>query len=624
MASGVFGLKKVYKRQVENINNGNFASWTEDFSDAYIMAGQGPSGSPSNRSTILRINYINEVSAVLPSASNLPASNGLQNAATVSNHNYGYYGGGTNNDNNVISRLDFATELNSLPGTNLPTNVFRAGAISRVDYGYGYFIGGQNSELPVNPKQISTITRLDFSTETLSPMPNLPAATQSLRGFNGTTYGYAVGGDTSNPPVAVNTISRLDFSNNTLAVSLPGKNLTTPRTQFVANESPLYGYASAGASPTNISTIERLDFSTENTITLSALTPFDGTNYDGFSSLIGGYMMTNNAATTNRLNFSNETFQTGLAFDEARRGFGAVNARHKKYNQNTGTAAYVNRGIDGSEIDKFFYQTETWSGQIANANNKQALTGGAASNTYGYIFGGKKGTGSTSEISRIDFSNDTLTSGKKGGAEIDDSTLPSSVTSLQKAGVTQTNSYAYYMGGDEAASSSIFRMDFFTEIFDRRGSLPGTKSEFASLKSANTGYLIANNDSTVFRLNFSNETISTSLVYPLNLTGSPNGYAYNQLYGYFLGGKTASNTLSSVYRIDFSNDSFSLLTQYTPSGSDNGGGCSSGDSAAYLNILQTSGDSAFFRLEFSTEVLTQLSPSPVSRRDSVAITNTNT
>ena len=58
----------------------------------------------------------------------------------------------------------------------------------------------------------------------------------------------------------INTITRLDFSNET--VSNPGKNLPTARNSVGATSSSFYGYY-GGGNP-NINTITRLDFSTEN------------------------------------------------------------------------------------------------------------------------------------------------------------------------------------------------------------------------------------------------------------------------------------------------------------------------------------------------------------------------
>lgn len=629
MASGVFGLKKVYKRQVENINNGNFASWTEDFTDAYIMAGAVVGSTTTN--TVLKYSYFDGTSVILGSASNISPTCGLENAATVSSYDYGYYAGGNNPNACTISRLDFSTNLNSLPGTNLPTLVNNAASVSRVDEGYGYFIGGQNPAIAAAPRQISTITRLDFSTETLSPMSNLPTSTQDLRGFNGTTYGYAVGGDVGTTPVAVTTIYRLDFSNNTLAVSLPSKNLTTARTDFGANESPLYGYASAGQSPTNVSSRERLDFSTGTTSTLSSVTPVGGNQGSYFSSITSGYSTgINNNSSFSRLDFSTETTESSLSIAQSKSAASCVSARHKKYNNTSGTFAYVNQGTTSGQLDKMSYQTETWTTNIDSTNSEQSQTSSASSNSYGYIFAGKKGAGTTSIISRIDFSLDLLSSGKKGDKSAANMILPS-IASQSQLSTTQTNSYAYVVSGGNPNTSYVWRMDFSTEDLVLKTPLPAVRQDLRSVKSSTNGYfgLSSNQESTIYRLNFSTETFSTGLNYPIALINTGAAAATSPLqFGYFMGGRNpvapTPNTVSSFYRLNFSTETFSLVANTVATVKiGNSGGFSYNDLYGYFNELQGA-NSSLYRLDFGTETLTTQSPSPATRTDGVALTNANT
>ena len=86
---------------------------------------------------------------------------------------------------------------------------------------YGYYGCGV---IPT-PTIINTISRLDFSNETVSdPGKNLPAARSYLSATSSSSYGYFGGGFS---PSFISTISRLDFSNET--VSNPGKNLPTAR-----------------------------------------------------------------------------------------------------------------------------------------------------------------------------------------------------------------------------------------------------------------------------------------------------------------------------------------------------------------------------------------------------------
>ena len=166
----IFSLNKVKIEQIKNVENNNFASWPE--------------------------------------------------SAT-----YGYFGGGSPPITNLISRLDFSNETVSNPGKNLPTT--RRAAATGSNNSYGYFAGGSN------PATTCTITRLDFSNETVSnPGNNLPSIRTRMAATTSNFYGYFFGGGYTNPPQTFYcTITRLDFSNET--VSDIG-DLPSPRSHFAA------------------------------------------------------------------------------------------------------------------------------------------------------------------------------------------------------------------------------------------------------------------------------------------------------------------------------------------------------------------------------------------------------
>ena len=87
MAQGIFGLDRVYKKQVQNVKNDNFESWPE--------------------------------------------------SAT-----YGYFGGGIVHGLVYVQvdRLDFSNETTSAPGNDLPEARYVLAAVSSSSY--GYFGGG--------------------------------------------------------------------------------------------------------------------------------------------------------------------------------------------------------------------------------------------------------------------------------------------------------------------------------------------------------------------------------------------------------------------------------------------------------------------------------------------------
>ena len=70
MARGIFGLDRVYKKQVQNIKDDNFESWPESATYGYFGNGVNPAASPSYLDTIDRIDFSNEttspVTATLP------------------------------------------------------------------------------------------------------------------------------------------------------------------------------------------------------------------------------------------------------------------------------------------------------------------------------------------------------------------------------------------------------------------------------------------------------------------------------------------------------------------------------------------------------------------------------
>ena len=622
MASGVFGLKKIYKRQVENVINNNFNSWTENYERGYIMGGENPGGGTNN--SVEKYSYSDGSSISIPEK--LPASSGQKDAMSVMNSNYGYHCGGNNPAPScVVSRFDFSTEQFSLPGNNLPTILDYGASISRTDYGYGYIIGGQNPTIP-NPRAISTITRLDFSTETISPTTNHPQSFLGIRAFNGTTYGYTVGGG-SLPNTSSTTVYRMDFSNDT--ISTPGKNLLYGRFGACVNESSIYGYITSGQGT---SSIERLEFSSETVYAISTLPVGSAQGGSFFSSLNEGYTLAINSTSLNRLNFDTETIDTFIPYANPRSKSTAISSRKIIYNKNTGTFSYSTRGTSSNALDKLSFQTETWTTLPNSLNSKQGSAGASSTNNYGYIFGGNKSPGSTSLISRIDFSNDLVQeASKRGGNSIDTLVTLPSTASLESMGVTQTNSYTYLLGGNNPGTSYIWRMDFSNEDISLRSALlPGNIEELKSAKNTTDSYFTrgTNTNSTILRLNFSTETLSSSSnSYPISLISSIkcSSTSPNFLYGYFFGGDNPAATptrVSSIYRMDLSNQTFALSSNSFQNSDNKVGSSSYNDLYSYIYAAQ-SGDSTVYRMDFATEIYTQQTPAPASKANSSALTNAN-
>jgi hypothetical protein len=98
--SGIFGLKKVYKKQVLNVNEGLNLNLPEYFSYGYFGGGDAP----GNVCTIDRLDFSNETVSNPPASSLTQARQAL---AATSSSSYGYFGGGTPPTVCTIDRLDF-------------------------------------------------------------------------------------------------------------------------------------------------------------------------------------------------------------------------------------------------------------------------------------------------------------------------------------------------------------------------------------------------------------------------------------------------------------------------------------------------------------------------------------
>lgn len=85
MAIGVFGLKKAYKKQVQNLDNNNFTYWPESTTSGYFAGGFGtpPGGGTGYLCNIDRLDFSTET-VTIPSQKLTQAR---QSLAAVSNAN---------------------------------------------------------------------------------------------------------------------------------------------------------------------------------------------------------------------------------------------------------------------------------------------------------------------------------------------------------------------------------------------------------------------------------------------------------------------------------------------------------------------------------------------------------
>ena len=205
---------------------------------------------------------------------------------------------------------------------------------------------------------------------------------------------------------------------------------------------------------------------------------------------------------------------------------------------NSADFGYVGRGQDGSgetsSVDKISFSNDTATtvlkGPLTTATDYKAATGNAL---YGYFAGGD-GAPDLTTVDRINYSNDTVAATAKGPLTI---------------------------GRDSHAATS-------NRVLPSHRILKGLNTTFSEVQgpltsyTTNYGYFAGGFNtgvpakySEIDRVDFSNDTVAASLRNHLPSVLYGMGATSNQSYGYFIGGHDGSNILSRVDRIDYSNDS---------------------------------------------------------------------
>jgi hypothetical protein len=317
MAFGIFSLKKVYRRQVENVQKNiyNFSSWPEYATKSYYAGGQTTT---LGSSAIFRYSFETETFTLIPSIMSI----GRISVSASKSSLFGYISGGFfPGQSSRIDRISFATETTGVI-INFPTNKTASPAISANLY--SYYAGG---EINPNGAQVSSIARLSFSDDTISISGNLPTTRRGAVAIESDLYnvGYWAGGSGVPPGTApspfFSQIVRLSYETDTINVS---GNLPTNRIAFAGIPSRNYGYFAGGVTitgqPTSvISNISRLEYST-GTYSESPsklLSGAGGCNITGHKNISYGYICYDFLGPTlatsslmNRLDLSSEVLSS--------------------------------------------------------------------------------------------------------------------------------------------------------------------------------------------------------------------------------------------------------------------------------------------------------------------------
>ena len=600
MASGVFGLKKVYKKQVENVDNSNLTSWPEDGRYGYFIGGEqwGPPPPQITHSRTDRIDLSNETVSVSNNR-----TTAIKYARGISSNSDAYLLGGQHplesNGTNLITRIDLSSETDSLPGNNLADQIYNGGVISNIDGTRGYYAGGYG---PVVSSE-DEIKSFDISTESITVLS--ATLSQALSSTNSNIrskeYGYFASGNEL-PNFDVTNVNRLDLSSETVQ-NIPG--IINPAKKDAAGTSSLqYGYLLGGQRrnpappPSQIYTpsTERLDFNTEtfNTLPSAAQPPLnkrlmDACTNSSFGYIGGGWAPGNGPyvqyCQISRLDFSNDTVsQPGNDLSVGRSTVATVQGGQSYRAFTTKTIGYFMGGYDGgnsSYVKRMDFTSDTSSTPSMRISHATTGMRGVSSNNFGYAMGGFHGNGTPppstgnnreSRLHRIDFATENLTVFSATPQAHTDYTTLWGVDDMYgwKAG-DQFNSPPSPVG----TRSDIRRLDYSTESWYTPGTIQPTRQArgliFSDVKNRNgitisgSGYIptVNYNPTTFIKYQTDNDTATGTPFPALGSHQSSGSSIYNPQYGYYSGGTTSGlpiQAYSDVYRLDLSSDTYSDTT----------------------------------------------------------------
>jgi len=455
--------------------------------------------------------------------------------------------GPTGADSSSVLRIDHSNETTSLPTAK--QTVTARGKNSRMqDNQYGFDFGGQG--IPPTT-YFSQFDRLDFLSETLSRLTNIPVADNSIASIDNDDIGYFIGGSSSTSPVPSSNYHRFDFKTDNVSYSKPSAvfNYIGSRGSLTFEDPSLrYGYVQGSYRPgTPQSLVARMEFSTETEVLSTPL--LDKLAYGATAaSKYHGYVM------------------SGL-------------------NSPSSNTTYTR---------KFEWATETYGTIADTITEKRRLHSASHTGDSAWVMGGYKDNspaGYTCTIERIDFETDTYSSpgnnfsvylsqgsSHRGGSslrQVGRNNRNDSRAGLDNQGRQVSSAMGYIVGGYVSlARSYVERLDMLNETISDPGTrLTHGKYLCKGINSRNYGYYMnagspnsapeggpGSNTSVVDKLDFSNETQDSFLSGVFGPNSASGAWTYDTNYGYGSVGQDTTltpNYDTKLYRMDFETDGFS-------------------------------------------------------------------
>jgi hypothetical protein len=502
--------------------------------------------------------------------------------------------------------------------------------VMSTDDTHGWFGGGV----------FSSVDRIDFSndTGTTNNRGILSSSRDNAAATGNSNYGWFGGG---NPTTA--TVDRIDFSNDAVTAS-PRDPLSLARYKLAATGNSNYGWFGGGfiPGPASVSTVDRIDFSNDSatasprgplTTAKAFLSSTGNSNYGWF---VGGTISGPSGITNiERIDFSNDgvTASPRGPLSSARDGIGATG------NSNFGWfgGGEFSTGNFRSLVDRIDFSNDTG---IANIRGPLSATrydlAATGNSNYGWFGGGANGGSNQSIVDRIDFSNDSATASPRGLHSIvwrDGSAATSGQAKGPAIKLQKSGNYGWFGGGFTPQTfptspiyhTTVDRIDFSNDSVSTllRGSLSQGRSYLAATGNSNYGWFgggwLPGTTATVDRIDFSNDSGTASVRGPLSQARYLLAATGNSNYGWFGGGiiTPGPTVTAKVDRIDFSNDSatvsirgslFQAKYSTGATGNSNYGWFGGGNAPASTPNTVSSVD----RIDFSNDSSTASPRSPLS------------
>ena len=600
----------------------------------YGWFASGGVGASNNSSTVERLNYANDSPTAPSTRTSLPMPR--VTLAGVSNSNYGWFGGGYTVNTNILSlihRIDFANDSPTSASTRGPLVAVRAIAGATGNTNYGWFGGGFN----VNPTAISTVDRIDYSSDTVTASTRgqlntarySPSATSNyVKAENGVlavakqpltevwsiftattqakwagvvgTYGWFAGSQAGG---GATTVNRIDFANDSPTAASPRGLLSAARGSMNGATDGSFGWFAGGyiaSGGVQKSQIDRINFANDSPTAASPRGNLSrGRGH--FASLQNSdfYWVAGNKGDNSgvdRIDFGNDTATPSLRGNLLVTSQGRAGLSNQFYGWAVG-----GEYISSIERIDFANDSPTSGSPRGPLTNVRARAGSVGNSNYGWIIGGNQPAG-VSIVERLDYSNDSPTAA---------SPRSTGATSLNGWGNASNEFFGWIAGG--SGSSSVFRIDYAndTTVPSPRGLLtvsqdfPGGTSNYVRSRSQPAG------------------TTTSTAYFPASIIPVPAGDGANVgTFGWTAGGNGSGSTID---KIDFANDS---PTAASPRGNlpTNGTGLGGASNANYgWTNGGSGGNAAVYRIDFSNDlVLASTRGSLVTGSQDLGVTgNTN-